>query len=73
MAKKYAKLQLIDNNEGINVENHYEFLCHLQRSLLLALQERGRLNAMEYRHAEQSLLHQRRDRAKKLLESRERP
>lgn len=51
MAKQFAVFQCIDNNERITPENHYEFLYHLQNTLLLALREQGRLNAMQHRHA----------------------
>ena len=68
MAKQFAKLQRIDHNETITKETHYEFIYHLQGSLLLALQEQGRLTAMQYRHAQEKLKQQRRDRAKNLLE-----
>ena len=68
MEKKFAELQRIDNNEKITGETHYEFLYHLQRALLLALREQGRLNALQYRHAEESLKQQRRARAKMIFE-----
>lgn len=68
MARQFAELQHIDNNEVITRENHYEFLYHLQGAMLMALREQGRLNAMQYRHAEEMLKQQRRDRAKKILE-----
>lgn len=61
-------LQFIENDQWITKEEQYPFLHHLQRSLLLALRERGRLNAMQYRYAEERLNRQRRERAKKLLE-----
>ena len=68
MARKFAKLQRIDNNEVITKDTNYPFLYHLQSALLLALKERGRLNAMQYRYAEEKLKQQRRDRAKCMLE-----
>ena len=67
MAKRYAKFQRIENNEAITKEIHYEFLYHLQSAMLLALREQGRLNAMQYRHAEEKLKQQRRNRAKSML------
>ena len=67
MAGRFAELRCIDNNEAITQETHYEFLYHLQRAMLLALRERGRLNAMQYRHAEEKLKQQRRNRAKEIL------
>lgn len=68
MAKQFAKLQCIDNNDTITKESHYEFLYHLQSAVLLALREQGRLNVMQYRYAEEKLKQQRRDRAKSILE-----
>ena len=68
MARQFAELQSIENNEVITEDTRYEFLYHLQRALLLALREQGRLNAMQHRHAEEKLKQQRRDRAKKILE-----
>lgn len=67
-ARQFAELQQIDNNEAITKDTHYDFLYHLQSALLLALREQGRLNAMQYRHAEEKLKQQRRDRAKIILE-----
>ena len=67
-ARKVPKLQSIENNEPITKETHYDFLYHLQCALLLALREQGRLNAMQYRHAEEKLKQQRRVRARSILE-----
>lgn len=67
MVKKFAELQTIEHNEEITGDTHYEFLYHLKKALLLALRERGRINAMQYRHAEELLKRQRRDRAKMIL------
>ena len=71
MERRFAELQRIDNNEAITKENHYEFLYHLESAMLLALREQGRLGAMQYRHAEEKLKQQRRDRAKKILKKEE--
>ena len=68
MAKKYARLDRVENNEPITGESNYEFLYQLQSGLLLALREQGRFNAMQHRHAEEKLKQQRRDRAKHILE-----
>jgi len=68
MAKQFAKLQRIEGGGPITRETHYDFLWHLQRALLLALLEQGKLNAMEYRYAEERLKQQRRSRAKRILE-----
>ena len=68
MSRRFAELRSIDNNEEITKETHYDFLHHLKSAILLALREGGKLNAMQYRHAEEKLKQQRRDRAKNLLE-----
>ena len=67
MARRFAELQRIDDNEAITKETHYEFLYHLQSAMLLALREQGRLNTMQHRHAEEMLKQQRRDRTRNLL------
>ena len=72
MAKRFAELQRIDNDEVITKETHYEFLYHLQNAILLALREQGRLTAMQYRYAEEALKQQRRERARGILEKGER-
>ena len=66
--KKFAALQQIDNGRKITPDSDYEFLYQLQTALLLALRERGTLNAMQYRQAEEKLKQQRRNRAKRLME-----
>ena len=71
MERRFAELQRIDNNEAITKENHYEFLYHLQHAILLVLRENGRLGAMQYRHAEEKLKQQRRNRAKNILKKEE--
>ena len=68
MAKRFAKLRQIENDEAITKETHYDFLFHLQSALLLALYERGRLNATEYRRAQEKLKQRRLERAKDILE-----
>ena len=73
MARHLPVLLGIENNEKITQENNYEFLYHLQRALLLALHERGRLGAMAYHHAAENLDCQRRERARKLQRAGERP
>jgi len=69
MNRKYAELQRIDNNHKITNDSDYEFLYHLQNSLLLALKEQGRLNEIQYRHAEERLKQQRRSRSRKMHRS----
>lgn len=70
MAKKFAKLQRIDNDHKITKDTDYEFLYNLQDGLLLALKEQGRLSEMQYRNAKERLKIQRRDRARKLMQER---
>ena len=67
MKRQFAALLRIDNNETITEETHSDFLDHLQNAILLALREKGRLNAVQYRHAEEKLKQQRRERARGLL------
>ena len=61
------KLLRIENDQWITNDDQYPFLHHLQQAMLLALRERGQLNAMQHRHAEEKLDQQRRERAKTLL------
>lgn len=60
MAKRFASLARIDNNRKVTEETDGEFLYRLQSGLLMALKEQGRLNQMQYRHAQERLDHQRR-------------
>ena len=62
------KLQRIENDQWITKDDQYPFLHHLQQALLLALRERGQLNAMQHRRADEKLNRQRIARAKELLE-----
>ena len=73
MERKFAKLQQIDHDERITREGHDAFLHLLQSALLLSLRERGWLNTMQHRHAEERLNRQRRERAKMLLQQEEHP
>lgn len=66
MARRFAQLLRIDQNRQIRNDADYEFLHQLQHGLLLALRERGTLNATQYRQAEEKLKRHRRDRAEKL-------
>ena len=68
MKKKFTAIQRVDWQETLTPENNEAFFDHLQRALLLALRERGRLDVMEYRCAEEKLRRQRIQRARKLLE-----
>jgi len=55
MKKKFAEIRHIENNEMIRWDTHYEFLCHLQLALLLALYERGILTMAQLHRAEKGL------------------
>ena len=48
MQKKFSVLQKIDNDRQITREEDTPFLYHLQKALLLALREQGRLHPMEH-------------------------
>ena len=72
MPRKFAAFCGIENNETVTEKGHYDFLYHLQGALLLALREQGRLDAAQYRRAEEELKRQRRERAKALLKEGER-
>ena len=61
MKKQFAVLQRIDNDRQITREEDTLFLYHLQKALLLALREQGRLHPMEHRQAEEALNRQRRE------------
>ena len=62
--KRFCNLFRIDFNECITVEKHFDFLYHIQLSLLLALKDLGSRDMMQYRHAVEKLKQQRQDRAK---------
>lgn len=61
MAKQYASLEKIEHNRKITRELDEPFLHRLQSGLLLALKEQGRLNEMQYRHAQERLDRQHRE------------
>lgn len=65
--KQFAVLCQIKNDYRITKDTEAEFLYHLQNGLLLTLKEQGRLNAMQYRYAEEKLRSQHRDRVKKIM------
>ena len=58
--EKKATLVQIENDHKITKESDYEFLHLLQNGMLLALKEKGYLNEVQYRYAEQKLKDQRR-------------
>ena len=64
--KRFCNLYRIDSNECITFEKNFDFLYHIQLSLLLALKDLGSLDKMQYRHAEERLKQQRQDRAKEI-------
>ena len=63
MVKKNFNLHSIVNNRRITETTDFEFLYQLQKSLLLALREQGRLTPMQHRHGEERLKQQRREQA----------
>lgn len=65
MAKQYASLESIENDRKITKEADYDFLHQLQSGLLLALKERGRINEMQYCHAQNRLNRQHQEWTKK--------
>lgn len=68
MARRFAELQRIDHDRKITKETDAPFLYQLQNALLLALEEHGWLSTMQYRHAEEGLKRQRRERARRKQE-----
>lgn len=63
----FSKLQRIEHSRRITEEPYDGFLYQMKSALLLALRERGILNAMQHRQAEQKLQQQRIARAKKRI------
>ncbi len=57
--REQAVLRSVENDRRITEEQDAEFLYLLQKAVLLALQEAGRLNEMQYRYAEEQLKAQR--------------
>ena len=68
MEKKFAKLKWVDNHRPVTRERDEGFIFELEKALLLALREQGRLNALQYRRGEELLKDQRRERARTLRE-----
>lgn len=73
MARQYASLEQIEHNHKITQETDHAFLYRLQGGLLLALKEQGRLNEMQYCHAQDRLDRQHREWVRKLQQKGERP
>ena len=71
MKKRYAVLTAIENEGEISEDTNPAFMYLLKKALLLALRERGFLNEVQYRHADESLLQQRQSRARALRRRRE--
>jgi len=57
--REQAVLRSVENDRRITEKQDAEFLYLLQKAVLLALQEAGRLNEMQYRYAEEQLKAQR--------------
>jgi hypothetical protein len=54
-----ARLTNVENNQMITKDVYFNFFYELQRGVLLSLKEDGKLNEMQYRHAEEALKEQR--------------
>lgn len=50
-----ARLLGVENNREITKETDSQFLFEYQRAILLELKEKGVLNEMQYRYAEEKL------------------
>ena len=50
-----ARLVVTENDRGITKESDSQFLFEYQRSILLELKDKGILNEMQYRYAEEKL------------------
>lgn len=53
--EEQAKLVYISENREITKETDPEFWFQFQRSILLALKDKGALNEVQYRYAEEKL------------------
>ena len=62
--RKLPHLDRIEQPAAFAQQDHDAFEFHLQKSLLLALSEQGRLDRAQYRHALDRLQAQRRARVK---------
>ena len=56
--RMYFRLFQIDNCHQISKQNEGNFIFLIQRAVLLGLKEAGRLNEMQHRQAEATLLEQ---------------
>ena len=71
MAVKYAHLRRIENDRVLEDASDREFMQQLRYALLLGLREIGTISAVQFRHAEEVLHRQRRDRAMKRIKEQE--
>ena len=71
MKARFSELSGIDHAEPISEEANYEFFFNLEKTLLLALKERGTLNISQWHYAQEELNSRRRERARRLLEESE--
>ena len=51
--REQAVLKSVENDRSITEEQDAEFFDLMQKAVLLALKEAGRLNEMQYRYAEE--------------------
>ena len=54
-----ARLMSVEDNQTITRDAYVDFFYELQRGVLLSLKEDGKINEMQYRHAEEALKEQR--------------
>ncbi len=73
MKKQHASLEYIENDRKISRETDSDFLHLMQTGLLIALKEYGKLNEIQYHHAQTRLDQQRFDWIKKIRSEGERP
>lgn len=66
MTRKVTVLQRINNEHKITSDTDDAFVFQLQYALLLALRERGRLNATQYRYAAEKLRLQHQEAVRKM-------
>lgn len=62
------RLHALHNDHQIQNQRECDFVFHFQHALLLGLKEKEKLNEMQYRQAEATLLEQRRENIRKRAE-----
>lgn len=64
--REQAVLKSVENDRSITEEQDAEFFDLMQKAVLLALKEAGKLNEMQYRYAEEKRKAQRRETCRKM-------